>query len=571
MAEDASAWKQRYELALEAIERTARDNREFTQELVRALNRLTLACEGQDAELDMELRELRAFLRLKTLSREVLASKVDVLEDRLRDSARRERTVDTRLKNAITTLLDQVDTSKPPRETQRAAQLLRKELRALDPLDALVKAVALRSITLPAPADAAQTTSGGLLQKLFGTKGNEERPTPPPVAEGAAPLSESPSASQHLPEASAADTALAETPDPAEFPIDDSCRKILVELVDALQPAETEARQHAAFVSIRERLARSVRIRELAAVLEEVLLLSRGALEQNRREFSVFLEELSSRLVNAAETIAEGGNLDARRQDNSNSLDAAMRDGLEHIRHEMSDARDLQALKQEVNTRLEGISRAFESFREQEERIGTESASGARALAERVIELQEKTRAAEAMIEEQRRLAHTDTLTRLPNREAWSVRLQQEFQRWQRYRRPLSLAVCDIDRFKTVNDRFGHSVGDAVLRAVGECVSSQMRKTDFVARFGGEEFVFLLPETTPEQARGAMEKVREAVAALLIDAGERKGIKVTASFGLAGFSGDDEPDRVFTRADTALYQAKAAGRDCVVNYSSAPG
>ena len=78
MAEDASAWKQRYELALEAIERTARDNRDFTQELVRALNRLTLACEGQDSSLDVELRELRAFLRLKALSREVLASKIDV-------------------------------------------------------------------------------------------------------------------------------------------------------------------------------------------------------------------------------------------------------------------------------------------------------------------------------------------------------------------------------------------------------------------------------------------------------------------------------------------------------------
>lgn len=227
--------------------------------------------------------------------------------------------------------------------------------------------------------------------------------------------------------------------------------------------------------------------------------------------------------------------------------------------------------KQEVNTRLDGIGQAFESFREQEERIGSESAAGVRALAERVIELQQKTRDAELMIEEQRRLAHTDTLTRLPNREAWTNRLQQEYQRWQRYRRPLALAVCDIDRFKNVNDRFGHAVGDAVLRAVGECVSSQLRKTDFVARFGGEEFVFLLPETTPEQAKGAMDKVREAIAALSIDAGGRKTVTVTASFGVAGFAEDDEPDRVFTRADTALYQAKAAGRDCVVNYSAEPG
>jgi diguanylate cyclase len=99
-------------------------------------------------------------------------------------------------------------------------------------------------------------------------------------------------------------------------------------------------------------------------------------------------------------------------------------------------------------------------------------------------------------------------------------------------------------------------------------VSSQIRKTDFVARFGGEEFVFLLPETTPEQAKGAMEKVREAVASLNIDAGGRRDIKITASFGVAGFAEDDEADRVFTRADAALYQAKSAGRDRVVSYSA---
>ena len=565
MAEDASAWKQRYELALEAIERTARDNREFTQELVRGLNRLTLASEGQDHELDIELRELRAFLRMKALSREVLSSKLDVLEERLRELSRRDRKIDPRLESAITTLLDQVDTGKQPRETQRASQLLRKELRGLDPLDALLRAVALRADVQPGEKPDTPPASAGILERWFGARAAEAAPAKTaPVANIEPPRTEA----QASPPSG---TGPQDQPDPASSVLDDGSKKLLVELLEMLEPPKSSARLHADYNAVRPRLDRSVRLGELGHILEEVLLLTRSALEQSRREFSVFLEQLSSRLVSAAETIAEGGHLDAERKSNSSSLDTAMRDGIEHIRHQISGTRDLQTLKQEVNNRLDGIGQAFESFRVQEERIGSESAAGARALAERVIELQQKTRDAELMIEEQRRLAHTDTLTRLPNREAWTNRLQQEYQRWQRYQRPLALAVCDIDRFKNVNDRFGHAVGDAVLRAVGECVSSQLRKTDFVARFGGEEFVFLLPETTPEQAKGAMEKVREAIAALSIEAGGRKGITVTASFGVAGFAEQDEPDRVFTRADTALYQAKAAGRDCVVNYSAEAG
>jgi diguanylate cyclase len=565
MAEDASAWKQRYELALEAIERTARDNREFTQELVRGLNRLTLASEGQDHELDIELRELRAFLRMKALSREVLSSKLDVLEERLRELSRSDRKIDHRLESAITTLLDQVDTGKQPRETQRASQLLRKELRGLDPLDALLRAVALRADVQPREKPDTPPASGGILERWFGARATEAAPAKAaPVANTEPPRAEA----QKPPPPG---TGPQDQPDPASSFLDDGSKKILVELLEMLEPPESIARLHADYSAVRQRLDRNVRLGDLSHILEEVLLLTRSALEQSRQEFSVFLEQLSSRLVSAAETIAEGGHLDAERKSNSNTLDTAMRDGIEHIRHQISGTRDLQTLKQEVNKRLDGIGQAFESFREQEERIGSESAAGVRALAERVIELQQKTRDAELMIEEQRRLAHTDTLTRLPNREAWTNRLQQEYQRWQRYRRPLALAVCDIDRFKNVNDRFGHAVGDAVLRAVGECVSSQLRKTDFVARFGGEEFVFLLPETTPEQAKGAMDKVREAIAALSIDAGGRKAVTVTASFGVAGFAEDDEPDRVFTRADTALYQAKAAGRDCVVNYSAEPG
>ena len=557
MSDENASWKQRYEFALEAIERNAKDHRDFTQELVRALNRLSLAAEGQDPELDHELRDLRAFLRLKTLSRDVLASKLDVLEDQLRTVARREHGIDKRIETAINSLLDQVEAARPGRDTVRAAQLLRREMRTIDPLDVLARAVALQAGIKPSRETAHDAHAPGLLDRLFRQRGTTPAPAPStPSAENSA-----------VPQSAVSEVDEAA----AEASLGEAAIKSLRELIEALAPQKSNPRLHAAYVSATERISGEVTLAKMGWVLDDVLLLSRGALQQSRQEFSDFLEQLSSRLVAAAEGIAEGGDLDAERRKNSEALNDAMRAGIDHIHREISGSRDLQVLKQEVNTRLEGIGEAFQSFRQQEERIGAQTASGARALAERVIELQQKTRSAELVIEEQRRLANTDTLTQLPNREAWSVRLQQEHERWQRYKRPLTMAICDIDRFKNVNDRFGHTVGDAVLRAVSDCLVHTLRKTDFVARFGGEEFVFLLPETTPEQAAAALEKVRLAIAALSLDTGTRKAITVTASFGVAGFTEEDEPDRVFSRADAALYQAKDAGRDRVVVYSAAPG
>ena len=552
MSDENASWKQRYEFALEAIERNAKDHRDFTQELVRALNRLSLAAEGQDPELDHELRDLRAFLRLKTLSRDVLASKLDVLEEQLRTVARRDHAIDKRLATAINSLLDQVEAVRPGRETLRAAQLLRREMRTLDPLDVLARAVALQAGIKPSRETADAAHAPGLLDRLFRQHAIVAAATPP-AANGAVAQSALSEADEAAADASLGEAAIT----------------TLRVLLEALAPQKSNPRLHAAYVSATERISSEVTLAKMGSLLDELLLLSRGALQQCRQEFSDFLEQLSSRLVTAAEGIAEGGDLDAERRSNSEALNDAMRAGIDHIHREISGSRDLQVLKQEVNTRLEGIGEAFQSFRQQEERIGAQTASGARALAERVIELQQKTRSAELVIEEQRRLANTDTLTRLPNREAWAVRLQQEHERSQRYRRPLAMAICDIDRFKDVNDRFGHAVGDGVLRAVSDCLVHALRKTDFVARFGGEEFVFLLPETTPEQAAAALDKVRAAIAALSVDIGTRKGITVTASFGVAGFTEEDAPDRVFSRADAALYQAKDAGRDQVVVYSAA--
>ena len=166
------------------------------------------------------------------------------------------------------------------------------------------------------------------------------------------------------------------------------------------------------------------------------------------------------------------------------------------------------------------------------------------------------------------RLAHTDPLTRLGNRLALEEDLKALDARGRRYGRGYCLAMCDIDRFKPYNDSLGHHAGDEALRAVADRIRRELRAGDGVYRYGGEEFLLVLPEQTPETARVAMERVRSAVEQLAIPhAGGPAGV-VTVSTGLAAYHPGDAVtvEELLERADAALYRAKSAGRNRVAVY-----
>jgi diguanylate cyclase (GGDEF)-like protein len=166
------------------------------------------------------------------------------------------------------------------------------------------------------------------------------------------------------------------------------------------------------------------------------------------------------------------------------------------------------------------------------------------------------------------RLAATDPLTGLPNRRYLHQIGDQELERVRRFNIPASLMMIDLDHFKSVNDRYGHAAGDEALRRVSELCKAELRKIDVLARFGGEEFVAILPGTDEVGAMNVADRLRLAVRNALIncDLGQ---FCVTASFGAAEMSGSDSTiDDGVARADLALYLAKRLGRDCVQSFSS---
>ncbi len=158
--------------------------------------------------------------------------------------------------------------------------------------------------------------------------------------------------------------------------------------------------------------------------------------------------------------------------------------------------------------------------------------------------------------------ALTDPLTGANNRSAMNSALIRETELARRHGTPLSLIMLDIDKFKSINDTYGHLAGDFVIKSVADAIMECTRSSDILFRSGGEEFVILLSNTAREGALMLAERIRQTIADNEYDYGEHR-IQVTSSLGVACFSQGDNSETLFEKADVALYTAKAEGRNCV--------
>lgn len=160
-------------------------------------------------------------------------------------------------------------------------------------------------------------------------------------------------------------------------------------------------------------------------------------------------------------------------------------------------------------------------------------------------------------------LANKDGLTGLMNRRHFMQTAEMELQRAQRYRRPVTVAMADLDYFKKLNDTYGHAAGDTVLRAFAEQVRETLRQSDLVCRYGGEEFAFLFPEISPDETARLAERLRVACVAHAVPLPDGRSVTATVSIGLADAS-ECPIEIALKNADEALYEAKRLGRNRVV-------
>jgi diguanylate cyclase (GGDEF)-like protein len=168
------------------------------------------------------------------------------------------------------------------------------------------------------------------------------------------------------------------------------------------------------------------------------------------------------------------------------------------------------------------------------------------------------------LVEEAQHAATTDPLTGIMNRRALLAALDVEKSRAERHGYPMSLLLLDVDHFKSINDERGHAMGDQVLAALGRLLAREVRKTDFVGRWGGEEFVVVFSSTDEPGVRIGAERIRSAVEKMELFDEKKRRIPVTISVGAACLEINDSADVLIDRADRAMYQAKTSGRNRVM-------
>jgi diguanylate cyclase len=422
----------------------------------------------------------------------------------------------------------------------------------VSPVEAAPQAVIVPSVA-PAPAMATNFNPDELIHP-----GDplplilDSLPLPEPIAQALAAID---------PEQSEHDIlfALPDSPEPSYSSVAKHIEDTLIGLLDDLTLPERHRPQAEA---MRERLKHGLNWYELIPILDDLATLMLAITDSGQHEFEAYLQQLNERLEAFQSNLQAASEGHADNSSAARAMDTQIREQVDGLQTSVQEAADLDDLKQVLENHLEGLIGTMDQHQKQRDAREQEVATRLKSLSERVAHMEQEAQGFREHLEVQRQKALIDPLTGLPNRAAWSERLEHEIKQWQQYGNTLSLAMLDLDHFKRINDNYGHLAGDKVLKIIATVLRKRLRGSDFIARFGGEEFVLLLPATPPALGAKLLETLRAAIEACPFHfKGER--VTITISMGLASFRAGEHSDLVLKRADQALYRAKSAGRNRV--------
>ncbi|KAB0568317.1 hypothetical protein C9383_09950 [Pseudomonas palleroniana] len=354
--------------------------------------------------------------------------------------------------------------------------------------------------------------------------------------------------------------ALPDSPEPSYSSVAKHIESTLLGLLEDLDLPERHRPQAEA---MRERLANGLNWYELLPILDDLAVLMLAITDSGQHEFEAYLKQLNERLeaFQGHLQVASDGHADSRSA--ARELDTQIREQVDGLQSSVQEASDLNSLKQVLESHLEGLLGTMDEHQQQRDQREQEVAARLKGLAERVASMEQEAQGYREHLEVQRQKALIDPLTGLPNRAAWSERLDQEVNAWHQRGNSLSLAILDLDHFKRINDGYGHLAGDKVLKIIANVLSKRLRPSDFIARFGGEEFVLLMPDSLLADALAVGEVLRAAIEACPFHF-KGEPVTITVSMGVAQFLPGERSDLALKRADEALYRAKAAGRNKVL-------
>ncbi len=511
--------------------------------LRRGLVCVSLAVDNIDPGLEQGLKRLRQLLRGEWASEE-LAVMVDAMEATVRQLDEHRQQDRTSRGELMQQLISQLQRLQPERDQQKRLEALLKKSAAgvadFQPLLGEFIAIFADVLEKISHAGSAPSKRRGLLGRLFG-----HEQTPPSLAMDAAE----------------ADPVAMPVPGFQQQAWQEARLRIAEVLMGMLE--QVREQQGERVDSLSQRWAQVQEPQAVAELIDESLNLHQGLVLARTRETEDFLLHMQRRLLDVHKFLLQQGQQQAQERQAQEALGRSVGDEISALRHHAAEARSLDQLQASIEARLEGIVGLVDAYREQ-------SVGRARSLHTEVQELENKLKRLEGesrhlreVVRQEHHRATHDALTGLANRQAYEERAQMEFGRWKRYGHPLSVLVVDVDRFKAVNDQYGHLAGDKVLRLVAQSLQKAVREADFLARYGGEEFVVILPQTALDGAILVAEKLRSEVAASPFHFSGQP-VPITCSIGVSELRSGDEWEALVERADQALLRAKREGRNRVL-------
>ena len=513
MSSEQDTWKRKYRaLALE-LEQSQKRSQDAEAQLKHLLASMTIPLKGQDAQLDQELLKLRTILQKEDISG--LKSVGDNIQSRIRQQdSQREKQAKTML-SSVLSWLQQLRQAASKSDNEMLGSFEQRGHDAVEQLwqlpELLADMVAFQQ-PLMELAQRADIASGELSN-----------------------------------EALVGDTELL-------------LQRISVELLALLENLNVPLTARRQLHTVGEQVEKGVTLNSLPEVLHSIGQLVSAACSDNSKEFEVYLRTLSVKLTEVQHFLFENQREEDEVGASQLALESKVRSDVRRLSETVETSQDLGILKHAVSEQLVDIVKAMDEMRRQEEGREHHLKQRYGSLMSKVEQMEQETRRVKVHMEEERHRARTDPLTGLPNRTAYDEHIAHELERWNRYQQGFSIAVADLDLFKSINDNYGHLAGDKVLRLVGKILHKQSRRTDVVARYGGEEFVIIMPGTEVDAAKKAAEKLRKSIESSPFNF-YGKPVNVTMSFGVAQIKTNEDIDKLFSRADKALYRAKQNGRN----------
>lgn len=538
MSEDN--WKQKYLDSLDKREKQEKQWQATEALLKQGLTRVALAAQGLDATLDDDLNQMRKVLR-KDIDINHLENVINDLTQSVKhlDDQRSDKTASQGPQQLLTHWLDSLSFPSPLTSRIKALRQQINNTHDIDDMEAPLRELAelvneaLQHESNPTPNKASTDSRGGIsfFGRLFG--GNSDN-------------------SAHQPKSSR------DTPNHnAEPQISDFC----IQLLDTLSlPAELTEQVE----SLKDKFGEGLSDHSIAPALTAIANLisaMRQQMEQENAELQGFLQQLGDNLKDIDQNISGAQSSQQGSMSSGREFDAVVHAHVKDIESSVHAAPESSQLKQQIQGRLDAIRKHLAQYRSIEETRQKKLETQLELLNSRVHGMEDEGENLRKRLQEKHEQAVRDPLTGLYNRLAYDERIVQELARWKRYSQPMVMMIIDIDHFKTVNDTYGHKAGDKALVLIANQIRDHLRESDFLARFGGEEFVVLMPETDLDSAIIAADKLLKAVERCEFHYQNAK-VSITVSAGLAQPRKDDSTESLFQRADQAMYRAKAAGRNC---------